>query len=163
METIEQPVWAREQPRKCWVPSRKLLITIRQYQKYKNSKNIIYKSILSKWCVIRHVFWSTVTGADIPLNCTIGGGLLLPHPNGVVIHPKAIIGNNCLIFKQNTIGTNHKSSTPPVIGDHVGIGAGAKILGELHIGYKAKIGANAVVSKNVPNNATAVGIPAKIL
>lgn len=162
METIEKPDWSREKPRKFWDPSRKLLKTIRQYQKYKNSKNIIYRTIVSKWCVLRHVLWTTVTGAEIDLSCKIGGGLLIPHPNGIVIHPKVIIGNNCLIFQQTTIGTNHKSSIPPVIGDHVDIGAGAKILGNVQIGHLSKIGANSVVTKNVPSNSTAIGIPAKI-
>jgi len=163
METIEKPDWSREKPRKFWDPSRKLLKSIRQYQNYKQSNNIIYKKILSKWCVLKHRFWSVVTGAEIDLSCQIGGGLLIPHPNGIVIHPKAIIGNNCLIFQQVTVGTNHKSATPPVIGDHVDIGTGAKILGDIQIGHSAKIGANAVVGMNVPNNSTAVGIPAKIL
>ncbi len=54
--------------------------------------------------MLRHRFWSVVTGADIPLGCRIGGGLLLPHPNGVVIHPDAAIGPNCLIFQQVTLG-----------------------------------------------------------
>jgi serine O-acetyltransferase len=88
--------------------------------------------------------------------------LLLPHPNGVVIHPDAVIGPNCLIFQQVTIGTRD-GSTPPVIGGHVDIGAGAKILGALSIGDHASIGANAVVIRDVPEGTTAVGIPAKII
>jgi len=161
--TKEEPDWSRETPRHFWDPSRKLLKAIRQYQKHKNSTNFLCKNILSRWCVVKHRFWSVVTGADIPLNCKIGGGLLLPHPNGVVIHPNAVIGNNCLIFQQVTIGSSERSPTPPSIADHVDIGAGAKILGNIHIGFRAKIGANAVLTKNVPNRKTALGIPAKIL
>jgi serine O-acetyltransferase len=98
-----------------------------------------------------------VTAADIPLNCQIEGGLLLTHPNGVVIHPAATIGPNCLILQQVTLVEGVK------IGGHVDIGAGAKIIRAVSIGNHAKIGANAVVVCDVPDGATAVGIPAKII
>jgi serine O-acetyltransferase len=111
---------------------------------------------------LRHRFWSAVTGAEIPLNCNIGGGLLIPHPNGIVIHPGAKIGVNCLIFQQVTIGTRHGPGEP-VIEGHVDIGAGAKILGTVRIGAHARVGANAVVLSDVPAGAAAIGIPAKII
>ncbi|MGA2564253.1 MAG: serine acetyltransferase [Steroidobacteraceae bacterium] len=110
--------------------------------------------------LLRHRFWSVVTGADIPLGTKIGGGILLAHPNGVVIHPRAIIGPNCLIFQQVTIGTGNNDGVPKV-GGHVDIGAGAKLLGNIIIGDHAKIGANAVVLNDVPAFATAVGVPAR--
>lgn len=116
---------------------------------------------MRKSAVVRHRFWSIVTGADIPLNSNIGGGLLLPHPNGVVIHPEARIGPNCLIFQQVTIGTRGEGGAPH-IGGHVDIGAGAKVLGEIRIGDHARIGANAVVLRDVPAGKTALGIPAEI-
>jgi serine O-acetyltransferase len=106
--------------------------------------------------------WSVVTGADIPINCQIGGGLRMPHPNGIVIHQDAVIGPNCLIFQQVTIGMRDGSGAPR-IGGHVDVGAGAKILGSVTIGNHAKIGANAVVLSDVPEGATAVGIPAKVM
>jgi serine O-acetyltransferase len=113
-----------------------------------------------KLAVLRHRFWSVVTGADIPLNAGgIGGGLLLPHPNGVVIHPEAHIGPNCLLFQQVTIGTGSTPGTPR-IGGHVDVGAGAKILGGVVIGDHAVIGANAVVVTDVPAWSVAVGVPA---
>lgn len=102
-----------------------------------------------------------VTGAEIPLNAQIGGGLVIPHPNGIVIHPGAVIGPNCLIFQQVTIGSG--KGGVPTIGGHVDIGAGAKILGGVTIGNHARIGANAVVITDVPAGATAVGIPARII
>lgn len=98
-----------------------------------------------------------ITGADIPINAAIGGGLLLPHPNGVVIHPHAKIGCNCLIFQQVTIGATSKGI--PTIGGHVDIGAGAKIIGPIHIGDHAQIGANAVVRESVPAHGIFVAAP----
>ncbi len=102
-----------------------------------------------------------MTGAEIPLNCNIGGGLLINHPNGIVIHPEARIGANCLIMQQVTVGTRDKTGVPD-IGGHVDIGAGAKILGPVRIGDHAKIGANAVVVSDVPSGVVATGVPAKI-
>ena len=151
-----EPDWSREKCDRWWDPSRQLLKSIREYQKWKARGGIIGR-VLSAYNVIQHRFWSVVTAADIPLNCQIGGGLLLTHPTGVVIHPGAAIGPNCLILQQVTIVDGVK------IGGHVDIGAGAKIVRAVSIGDHAKIGANAVVLCDVPPGATAVGVPAKIL
>lgn len=153
------PDWSREKPRRLWDPSRRLLKSIRRYQKYK-LRATLFAKIVCKLAVIEHIFWSVVTGADIPLNCQLGGGLLLPHPNGIVIAPKAKVGINCLIFQQVTLGSRGEGA--PVVGDHVDIGAGAKILGFITLGDNVKVGANSVVIKDVPANKTAVGIPAKV-
>ena len=67
---------------------------------------------------------------------------MIPHPNGIVIHPDAKIGPNCLLFQQVTIGQNHEGV--PILGGHVDIGAGAKVLGAITIGDHAVVGANAV-------------------
>ena len=152
------PDWIREsRPGWAWQPSKALLASIRAYQRHREAG----RRTRARFAVLRHRFWSVVTGADIPLNCQLGGGLLIPHPNGVVIHPAATIGPNCLIFQQVTIGWEH--GAVPVIGGHVDIGAGAKILGNVRVGDHARIGANAVVLDDVPAGATAVGIPARVL
>ena len=114
-----------------WHPARALLASLRAYERHCDSDNPV-SWLLKKWAVLRHRFWSVITGADIPLGSKIAGGLLLPHANGIVIHPEAQIGPNCLIFQQVTIG-NH-----------------------------AVIGANAVVLVDVPDNCMAVGIPAVV-
>jgi serine O-acetyltransferase len=156
------PDWSREARRTgSWTPSRALLQSIRAYQACADRQSP------ASWCkrrfnFLKHRFWSVITGADIPLNCRIGGGLLLPHPNGVVIHPSATIGPNCLLFQQVTIGAGSRPGLPR-IGGHVDIGAGAKVLGGVTIGDHARIGANAVVTDDVPPHATAVGIPARVL
>jgi serine O-acetyltransferase len=87
----------------------------------------------------------------------VGGGLILRHPNGIVIHPSATIGPNCLILQQVTIVGYVE------VGGHVDIGAGAKILRRAKLGDHSKIGANAVVICDVPPGATAVGVPARII
>ena len=158
--SAEIPDWSRETPRRFWDPGRKLLLAIRRYQ-YWREKAGPWSNLACKWIVLRHRFWSVVTGADIALTCKIGGGLLIPHPNGVVIHDGAEIGVNCLIFQQVTIGT--KGGEVPRIAGHVDIGAGAKILGPVHIGAHARIGANAVVVKDVPSEAVAAGVPAQFI
>lgn len=84
---------------------------------------------------------------------------MLPHPDGVVVHPDARIGPNCLLFQQVTIGTGPKPGLPQ-LGGHVDVGPGAKILGGVHIGDHAVIGANAVVLSDVPARSVAVGVPA---
>lgn len=148
--------WEREKIERWWTPSRQLLKSIREYQKWSRRQGII-ASFMRLCSIAQHRFWSIITAAEIPLNCELGGGLKLTHPNGIVIHPKASIGPNCLIFQQVTIVKGVK------IGGHVDIGAGAKIIRPVHIGDRAKIGANAVVVKDVPSGAIVVGIPAKII
>jgi serine O-acetyltransferase len=152
----EIPDWTREEPSQFWDPGRKLLRTIRRYQYWKERPGLV-SQLFCRILVLQHRFWSVVTGADIPLNCQIGGGLLIPHPNGIVIHPEAKIGVNCLIFQQVTVGSRDAPGHPE-IGGHVDVGAGAKILGRVTIGSHARIGANAVVVKDVPAGAVTVGV-----
>ena len=142
-----------------WCPSRSLLASIRAYQRYTHSRNP-FLIIAGKLAILRHRFWSVITGADIPINTRIGGGLLLPHPNGVVIHCDVVIGPNCLIFQQVTLGVS--GAGVPRLGGHVDVGAGAKVVGLIHVGDHALIGANAVVLRDVPPGATAVGVPAVV-
>ena len=160
--SAEVPDWSREKKAFFdWIPSKSLLASIRRYQHAKN-KNTIFSHLVKKIAVLQHLFWSVITGAEIPINCSIGGGLVMPHANGIVIHRDTIIGPNCLIFHQVTLGST-TGNNPPIIGGQVDIGAGAKILGAITIGNHAKIGTNAVVLKDVPMHATAIGIPAKII
>jgi len=160
--SAETADWSREaKPFTAWMPSRSLLASIRMYQRHAQARGALH-AVARRVAVLRHRFWSVVTGADIPTNCQVGGGLLLPHPNGIVIHPAASLGVNCLVFQQVTIGAGGRAGFPR-IGSHVDIGAGAKILGGVVVGDHARIGANAVVLDDVPAGATAVGIPARIL
>lgn len=153
------PDWSREAKAFwAWSPPRSLLASIRAYQRHRGSRNPV-RIMLRMSATLRHRFWSVATGADIPLNCQLGGGLCLPHPNGIVIHPGASIGPNCMIFQQVTIGA--RDDGLPRVGGHVDFGAGAKVIGGLVIGDHARIGANSVVLNDVPDHATVVGIPAR--
>ena len=154
-----EPDWSREAKGFIeWAPSRSLLMSIRAYQRHTTSAGLLH-AMLRPLAVVRYRFWSVITGADIPINTKIDGGLLIPHPNGIVIHPDVVIGPNCLIFHQVTIGM--AKGGVPTIGGHVDIGAGAKILGNITVGDYAVIGANAVLLGDLPAGTTAVGVPAK--
>lgn len=155
-----EPDWSREHKAFfSWDPARSLLASIRAYQRCSRYPTPV-AWVLKRICVLRHRFWSVVTGADIPLNCNIQGGLQIPHPNGIVIHPQVKIGPNCLLFQQVTLGA--LDGRVPILEGHVDVGAGAKVLGGITLGRHSKIGANAVVITDVPAGATAVGIPARI-
>lgn len=157
--SAEIPDWSRETvlPGR-YEPWKRLIRTVRDYQKRDGTFYRYFKPLI----VLRHRFWSVVCGSDIPLNANIGGGIIILHPQGIVIHPDAVVGPNCLILQQVTLGTGPKPGLPH-IGGHVDIGAGARILGGVTIGKHARIGANAVVIHDIPAGATAVGIPARIL
>ena len=86
---------------------------------------------------------------------------MIPHPNGIVIHPEAKVGPNCFILQQVTLAVSANGA--PQLGGDVLVGSGAKVLGGVRIGDKARIGANAVVLQDVPAGATAVGVPARII
>jgi serine O-acetyltransferase len=142
-----------------WDPGRSLLASIRRWQAL-NARSGIFPPIWRRVMVIRYRFWSVVTGADIPLTTTLGEGLLLPHPNGVVMHPDVCLGADCLVMQQVTLGTDGHSGAP-TLGLHVDVGAGAKVIGGVTIGDFAVIGANAVVLNDVPAWHVAVGVPAR--
>lgn len=155
--------WSRERPRGCWDPGRKLIKTLRDYTRLGDSADPV-TAFRRALIVLRHRFWSAVTSSDIPLGFNPGGGFVLAHPTGVVVHPGSIVGPNCLFMHQTTLGAargNRKGT--PTLGGHVDVGAGAKILGAVTIGDHAIIGANAVVLIDVPAGATAAGVPARII
>ena len=144
-----------------WAPSESLIASIRKYQRYRERSSTL-AVLMCKIARLKHIFWSVVTASDIDPAATLGQGLRLPHPSGVVIHRDVIIGSGCMIMQQVTIGQTADPRVP-VIGANVYIGAGAKILGPINIGDGVRIGANAVVLDDVPAHCTAVGIPARIV
>ncbi len=105
------------------------------------------------------------TGVEIHPGATIGKGLVIDHGMGVVIGETAEIGDNCTIYQGVTLGGTGKDvgKRHPTLGNGVLVGAGAKVLGPFKIGDNTKIAANAVVLDEIPEDCTAVGIPAKIV
>lgn len=105
------------------------------------------------------------TGIEIHPAALIGRGLLIDHGCGVVIGETAIVGDNCTIFHGVTLGGrgDKKGKRHPTLHNGVFVGAGAKILGNIEIGNNVKIGANAVVLTNIPDDSTAVGVPARVV
>lgn len=105
------------------------------------------------------------TGIEIHPGAKIGKGLVIDHGMGVVIGETAEIGDNCTIYQGVTLGGTGKDvgKRHPTLGNNVMVGAGAKVLGPFTIGDNTKIAAGAVVLEEMPDNCTAVGIPAKIV
>ena len=106
-----------------------------------------------------------VTGIEIHPGATIGKNLFIDHGSGVVIGETTEIGDNCTLYQGVTLGGTGKDTGKrhPTLGDNVMVGAGARVLGPFKVGDGSKIAANAVVLNEVPDNCTAVGIPAKVV
>lgn len=104
-----------------------------------------------------------ITGIEIHPGAKIGHRLVIDHGMGIVIGETAEVGDDCLFFHGVTLGgVGGTGKRHPTVGNRVMLGAGAKLLGAVVVGDDAKIGANAVVTKNVPPGATAIGIPAVV-
>lgn len=105
-----------------------------------------------------------VTGIEIHPGACIGKGFFIDHGDGVVIGETTVIGDNVTLYQGVTLGGTGKDvgKRHPTIGDNVVIGAGAKVLGPFTVGSGSKIGASAVVLKEVPPNCTVVGNPAAL-
>ena len=105
------------------------------------------------------------TGIEIHPGATIGKGFFIDHGMGVVIGETTEIGDNCSIYQGVTLGGTGKDlgKRHPTLGDNVMVGAGAKVLGPFTIGDNSKIAAGAVVLKEIPDDATAVGVPARVV
>lgn len=106
-----------------------------------------------------------LTGIEIHPGATIGRRFFIDHGMGVVIGETAEIGDDCTLYHGVTLGGTswNKGKRHPTLGSGVVIGAGAKVLGPIKVGANAKIGSNAVVVKDVPPGATAVGVPGRII
>ena len=108
-----------------------------------------------------------VFGIEIAIRCPIGKGLFLPHTQGTVIGAWSI-GDNATIFQGVTLGAkglnfSYDESSRPTLGDGVTIGAGAKVIGGISLGFNSIVGANAVVLHDVAPGSLVVGIPAKVV
>lgn len=115
------------------------------------------------WFILRHYHYKY--GIELSRGTKVGEGLYIGHFGGIIISPGAVIGRNCNISQGITIGIAGKGKNRgiPIIGEGVYIGAGAKLIGKIHVGNNVAIGANAVVTKDVLDNAVVGGVPAKII
>jgi serine O-acetyltransferase len=108
------------------------------------------------------LFVEATSGILLNREAVVGEGFHLVHAGNIKIHPKCVIGRRVGIMQDVTLGEGERPGAP-VIGDDVFIGAGAKVLGPVHIGDRARIAANSLVITDVPADSTAIGVPAKIL
>ena len=123
----------------------------------------ILRKILSLIYKFLYKFVQIITGIELPCEAEVGNNFIIDHFGGIVVSGYAKLGDNCRIRNGVVIGLkNVEDPGAPNIGNNVDIGAGAKVLGKIKIGNNVMIGANAVVLCDVPDNAIAVGVPAKV-
>jgi serine O-acetyltransferase len=126
-----------------------------------------------RWCYEHHIptqpfrclverFIEITTGISLPAQAQIGKGLRIHHFGGIIVNSEARIGEYCTIYHGVTLGDLGGWGGAPHVGNHVVMGAGAKLLGNIEIGDDCHIGANAVVRTSVPAGCLAVGVPAVI-
>lgn len=126
-------------------------------------KPAILRKFFSFIYKVLYKFVQIITGIELPCEVEIGSHFIIDHFGGIVVSGYAKIGDHCRIRNGVVIGLkNVEEPGAPELGDHVDIGAGAKVLGKIKIGNNVLIGANAVVITDVPDNSIAVGVPAKI-
>lgn len=141
-------------------PTTRFLLWFRigSYVKGKKQWMLLYPII---YMFYRHLQYKT--GIQIRLGTKIGVGVRFVHFGQVVINGGTEVGHNCTIFHDVTIGSTSLGGRAPRLGDNVCLCAGAKILGDIQIGNNVLVGANAVVVKDVPDNAVVGGVPAVII
>ncbi|WP_018970517.1 serine O-acetyltransferase [Rubritalea marina] len=135
-----------------------------------NSIHALFLIRLQQWCaekrlptfpVAKLLFW--FFSIEISKHATIGPGLRLPHPTGIIIAPNVTIGPNCDLYADVKLVLSHGNPKGPTLEEGVFMGDGAKAVGMVTLGAHSIIGVSAVVTKDVPEYGTAVGIPAKVI
>jgi putative colanic acid biosynthesis acetyltransferase WcaB len=110
---------------------------------------------------------STFLGIELPVSCSIGPRLRMYHKIGIVIHDECTIGSDCQLRHGVTLASKfdrkRKTIVYPTVGDHVDLGAGCAVMGDIHVGDHAEIGAHAVVTKSVPPWGVVVGNPGRVI
>lgn len=125
----------------------------------------VVRQVLNLFSLVWHKLIEVTTGIDIPKHADIGKGLYIGHFGGIIVNPDVKIGDYCNLSQDITIGIGGRGEKQgcPTIGDRVFVGPGVRIIGPIAIGNDVAIGANAVVTKDLPDLAVAVGVPAKII
>lgn len=126
---------------------------------------------LSQWCHLLYLWPMSFVfqrlllhgyGIDIPPSTTVGSGLWMPHAKNIVVHRKAVIGDECTILHNVTVGGRDYSGYP-VIGNQVQLGVSASVLGAIRIGDRVHVGAHALAIQDAPPGTTVVGVPGRVL
>ena len=131
---------------------------------YLSKKNVLMKPFfVLSYFILKHYRYKF--GIYLPYKTKVGKGFYIGHFGGIVINEHCVIGENCNISHCVTLGVANRGSKKgfPEIGNKVYLAPGVKIIGAVKIGNNAAVGANCVVTKDLPDNAVAVGIPAKII
>ncbi len=139
------------------------VLVVYRFGRWRVGLPVVFRKLLSPFYSFFLKLVQMASGMELPCETEIGEGFVIDHAFGIVISGDARIGSHCRVRTGVVIGLN-RVETPgsPVIGHHVDIGAGAKILGRITIGDNVLIGANAVVIRDVPSNSVAVGVPAVV-
>lgn len=131
---------------------------------YVEKPNILLRLPLKLVSFVFTLFCVVFMEMDIDPQAEIGGGLYIGHIGGVHINPGAVLGRNCDLAHRVTIGASAMGRKGlPVLGDDVYIGTGATLVGKIKVGKGAKIAANTLVMTNVPEGATVMGVPGRIV
>ncbi len=115
-----------------------------------------FRYLVERWVEI-------TTGVSIPAEAEFGPGLRIHHFGSIIVHPHVQAGAGCTLYHNVTLGTDGLSEKAPRLGNDVLVGAGAKVLGDVEIGDRCRIGANAVVTRSAPPDSVLVGVPARVV
>lgn len=125
----------------------------------------VVRQFLKLFGILWHKLIEITTGIDLPSRADIGKGLYIAHFGGIFINDEVKMGDYCTLSQDITIGIAGRGDKRgcPKLGDKVYLAPGARIIGPITIGNEVAVGTNAVVTKDLPNKAVAVGVPAKII
>ncbi len=152
--------------RQLWLNPAIWAITIYRFGNWLYTTNpfVLLRVPLKVVYFFAYMFSEVVMEMCLDPQATIGGGLYIAHIGGIHINPQAIVGSNCDIAHRVTIGASAMGRQgAPVLGDKVYIGTGATLVGKIKVGSGVKIAANTLVITNVPDGATVMGVPGRII
>lgn len=151
----------------CWLTADPLYkiaryVRLLRFEEYHlNSKRTMWHSVYNLYYQRKKNRLGNQLGFKIPPNC-FGPGLMIYHHGEIIVNEDVRVGADCKLHGGNCIGNNGKSNDVPVIGDDLDLGIGAKIIGDVHLGNRVRVGANAVVTKSFEDDdITLVGVPVR--